>query len=597
MKEIKLVIWDLDDTFWNGTLSEGNIIPIDSNIRMVKELSKRGILNSISSKNNYDDAKKKLIELGVWDYFIFPIINWSPKGENVKNIIEKCQLRNENILFIDDNVSNLKEVEHYNEGINILNAIELDSILNLDSLRGKDDSDMSRLKQYKILEKKNAFKSVCSDNHSFLLQSKIKISFIHDIVIYKERILELINRTNQLNFTKLRSSSDELDSLLFNPTIECTAIKVSDKFGDYGICGFYALNKKNNKLIHFLFSCRILNLGIEEYVYNLKLHKPLLDIAQPVSSLLGQDREIDWIEETEFKEAGEKENSLSNKTRLLFVGGCDLEQLCHYIDKDKFEIITNFNYPNKRGIPIHREHTVYLREYNLLSPEEIKEISRLPFGDHDLFNLKIFSDEYDVLVYSVLMNYTHEVYKHKNMNLRVAYGGYLNMKEMCSHLKFTKEEIEAFSERYVFEGLQKPDEFLQDLEWLLSVINKPIIFLNGAEVDLANKKEPKAYFRHHEMNACLDEFVKKHKDRCQLVDIRKFVKDNTNVKDTIRHYQRSIYANLAEELMSQLKNTSIKVSSMKKVKVRMRLIKEDLVNLFLSFYMKFFVKSGHAFRN
>jgi len=101
--QIKLIVWDLDDTFWNGTLSEGDVIPNKLNIELVKTLVDRGIMNSISSKNELTKAKAKLQELGVWDYFIFPLINWQPKGENVKYIINEAQLRADNVLFIDDN--------------------------------------------------------------------------------------------------------------------------------------------------------------------------------------------------------------------------------------------------------------------------------------------------------------------------------------------------------------------------------------------------------------------------------------------------------------------------------------------------------------
>ena len=53
MEPIKLVIWDLDETFWKGTLSEGQIYPIKKNIEIIETLTKRGIINSIVSKNDY----------------------------------------------------------------------------------------------------------------------------------------------------------------------------------------------------------------------------------------------------------------------------------------------------------------------------------------------------------------------------------------------------------------------------------------------------------------------------------------------------------------------------------------------------------------
>ena len=74
MDKIKLVIWDLDETFWKGTLSEEGIQLISSNIEVVKTLTNRGIINSIVSKNTYTDAQEQIKKAGIWDYFVFPKI-------------------------------------------------------------------------------------------------------------------------------------------------------------------------------------------------------------------------------------------------------------------------------------------------------------------------------------------------------------------------------------------------------------------------------------------------------------------------------------------------------------------------------------------
>lgn len=120
MDTIKLLIWDLDDTFWKGTLSDGEIMPVPENIELVKRLTDRGIVNSICSKNNYEKAKAKLEELGVWEYFVFPSIDWTPKGERVKNIISDMNLRPVNCLFIDDSANNLEETKLIEGGVSTL---------------------------------------------------------------------------------------------------------------------------------------------------------------------------------------------------------------------------------------------------------------------------------------------------------------------------------------------------------------------------------------------------------------------------------------------------------------------------------------------
>ena len=54
MDSIKLVVWDLDETLWQGTLSEEGITLNEQHVTNVKELTSRGIINSIVSKNDFE---------------------------------------------------------------------------------------------------------------------------------------------------------------------------------------------------------------------------------------------------------------------------------------------------------------------------------------------------------------------------------------------------------------------------------------------------------------------------------------------------------------------------------------------------------------
>lgn len=592
MNKIKLVIWDLDDTFWQGTLSEGEIRPIQRNIEAIKILSERGIINSISSKNDYEKAKQILTELNIWDYFIFPSIEWNPKGLNIKYIIEKCQLRAPNVLFIDDNPINLREVKHFNPEINVLNASEIETLLYLPEVQGKNDKELSRLKQYKILEEKDKHKQSFSDNRDFLLQSEIKLSFVDASEQYIDRIVELVERTNQLNFTKLRQSSTQLQDILDNPQYECKIISVKDKYGDYGICGFYALNKEENSLLHFVFSCRAMNLGVEQYVYK-KLKYPQINIVPEVSSNLYQYETIDWIyieDSSDIQPDTYKRNQLAHKKKILFLGGCDLEQICHYLDEDKFEILTDFNYPSEKFFPIHREHTIYLREFESLSDEAKKELYNLPFADKNFFNMNFFNMGFDILVFSNLMNFTHEIYRHKKLGFKIAYGGYLDKEGLMDYLKLNDSSRRSFEEQYEYIGLQTPEDFKRDLDWLVKKVNKPIYFLNGAEIEGVNSNEPLAYERHKIMNKALDEFVAEHSQQCKIIDVRNIVKDKNDFRDTIRHYQRTVYMTMAESLMSDICNATISVSLRKRIIVEMKSLMKRINNKIRLFLKKF---TGH----
>lgn len=152
--KLKLVIWDLDNTLWRGTLAEGDkLVPITERTELIKTLTSIGVVNSICSKNDFEKAKSVLVEMGLWEFFVFPKISFEPKGQMVQSILDEMHLRAENTVFIDDEVANLQEVLYYNPEITILHESDCEKFLN-DIKNSNADSQHSRLEQYKQLEKR-----------------------------------------------------------------------------------------------------------------------------------------------------------------------------------------------------------------------------------------------------------------------------------------------------------------------------------------------------------------------------------------------------------------------------------------------------------
>jgi FkbH-like protein len=332
-QDVKLVIWDLDDTFWQGTLSEGGVLPIAENSALVRELAQRGIVSSICSKNDPQAVEALLRHIGIWEHFVFPSVAFRAKGGPIAALVAALNLRPDNVVFIDDNPSVLAEAAFACPGLQCLDSpAALRAAMAGPFLRGKPDDALTRLAQYHQLAARHDQRGdQPAGNEDFLRQSEIRIAIDYAVEDHIERIVELINRSNQLNYTKVRLVSDEdrarfvasLTQFGFKPGV----VRAWDRYGDYGVVGFFLTlaTLREYKLEHFVFSCRVMDMGIEQYVYDY-LKRPALNIVAPVANGLNGFAEVDWIA---FGSSADVVDRLRDFD-LVLIGGCDMLQLSTY---------------------------------------------------------------------------------------------------------------------------------------------------------------------------------------------------------------------------------------------------------------------------
>ncbi|WP_454674225.1 HAD-IIIC family phosphatase [Achromobacter pestifer] len=333
----KLVIWDLDDTLWKGTLAEGDDVEVfDERVELIKELNACGVVNSICSKNDFDTAKTVLEQKGLWDLFVFPEIAFEPKGALVQRIVKDMQLRAPDVIFIDDNPLNLREVEHANDSIRVVDATtnETNDLLRA-VLQAYSGKKKSRVEEYRILEQKrgDAKQLALNSNEEFLATCEIKVCIVErtDNLRFAKRIEELINRTNQLNFLKSRVLEGSMPEYIAQSTLHDTfSVFVWDKYGYYGLVGFAAIERRK-RLVHFAFSCRVMNMGIEAAL-SAHLQRHFKDLDQlPVAGTSTPWIEFLTVESPEFKEisAGQDERGEALPVRIM--ANCQSGSIAHYL--------------------------------------------------------------------------------------------------------------------------------------------------------------------------------------------------------------------------------------------------------------------------
>lgn len=591
--QIKLVIWDLDDTFWNGTISEEGVSIPDAHKKLLKTLTDIGIVNSVCSKNDFEPAMARLADAGVAEFFVFPSINWNPKGQRIQQLIADMQLRPANVLFLDDNPSNLGEARHFcpelmTGGPELIGQLIADA----DAATAKDPAH-KRLKQYRVLEEKHKAREEFSSNEAFLYQSGIRVEIATDCLAQLERIHDLILRSNQLNFTKLRSTEAELKQLLSDPNLEAGYASVRDRFGDYGIVGFYAV--KDGRLIHFTFSCRTLGMGIEQYVYN-TLGRPELTVSGPVISDLSSTVIPGWINQTGDEAAGGQMQIHDLKAHSVLVKGpCDLFQIYPYIaNTELFD--TEFTYTLDNGLTIESTgHTTHVVEALRLSEEQKQRVlEEVPFADAGMYRDDIYKQGYKVVFLSILADCNLGVYRRKGTGERLAFveylrpltdpanwPGILSGEYPSAGFPFTEEILRDFAEKYEFIGRNTSERIVENLDYIRKHLPEDctLAIMLGGEL-YYEKNTFEAYMDRHlvhrKVNAAIRAWAE-NQHNVTLMDVNKYLVDQSSFYDHFNHYIKPVYYALAQEMVTIVNEaTGAKVENTSRLKMAVIRLKEAL---------------------
>ncbi|WP_353203148.1 hypothetical protein [Sphingomonas sp.] len=198
---LKLIIWDLDDTLWRGTLADGDALePFAQRMAIVRDFDARGVVSSICSKNDAAAARDRLEQLGWWDAFVFCRIAFDPKPASVAGIIADMQLRPCDVLFVHDNPQNLEAVRFHLPEIHVLDSTRADADDVLRGLLAEQIGTTSRRGVYRSLEaRKQEQRDQPTLSHEDFLRScdiRATAPFCMENLDHIERIAELMQRSN-----------------------------------------------------------------------------------------------------------------------------------------------------------------------------------------------------------------------------------------------------------------------------------------------------------------------------------------------------------------------------------------------------------------
>ncbi|MBX3300764.1 MAG: HAD-IIIC family phosphatase [Nitrospira sp.] len=267
-KPWKCIVWDLDNTLWQGTLIEDGPDRLKLRhdiIDVIRETDQRGILHSIASKNNHADAIHVLQMWGIDKFFLYPQISWDPKSQSIARIAQLLNIGVDSLAFVDDQPFEREEVQSAFSKVTVVDAADAREILSRPECQVPitEESQQRRGMYQQEKERKLVQESFEGDYTKFLQECKIELMLTKLTSENLERVYELAQRTNQMNFSGSRYSREKLAEIQQSQDHETFVIRCADRFGSYGIVGFALVNVHEPRLMDLMFSCRIQGKRVE----------------------------------------------------------------------------------------------------------------------------------------------------------------------------------------------------------------------------------------------------------------------------------------------------------------------------------------------
>ncbi len=284
LMKMKVIVCDLDDTLWQGTIGEGQVVHHRDRQGILQRLKQRGVVLAINSKNDPANVHWNGGVLNE-DDFVATYINWNQKATNMQRISKQLNLAFKNLLFLDDRPDQREMVRSAIPEIEVLdpNVPETWRLFEswLDALAEQPELDRTRM--YRDREKRRQFideqTNTVEDPAEMFSQLGIQLTIRPAADADLKRVTEIINRTNQFNLCGSRTTFKQVEKWHNADDTHIIVAESRDKFGSAGtIC--VAVAEQNGDQLHipiFVLSCRVFGYRMEFAVLNYihaKLRRP-----------------------------------------------------------------------------------------------------------------------------------------------------------------------------------------------------------------------------------------------------------------------------------------------------------------------------------
>jgi FkbH-like protein len=292
-KTKKCLVLDLDNTCWGGVIGDDGLEGIKigqgsplgeaflSVQRMANELRQRGIILAVSSKNNDETARQPFREhpdmLLAEDHIAVFQANWTDKPSNLEAIAQTLNIGVDTLVLLDDNPAERAQVR---AALPMVGVPELPAdpswypsylaAAGYFEAVAYSREDSLRAASYAADAKRAEVRSKVRDLGDYLAALKMVIHFSPFDATGRQRISQLINKSNQFNLTTRRYSESEVATLEGDPSAYTLQVRLTDTLGDLGMIAVVICRENVEEgercwdIDTWLMSCRVLGRKVEE---------------------------------------------------------------------------------------------------------------------------------------------------------------------------------------------------------------------------------------------------------------------------------------------------------------------------------------------
>ncbi|MFO7905271.1 MAG: HAD-IIIC family phosphatase [Pirellulaceae bacterium] len=288
----RCLVLDLDNTLWGGVIGDDGLGGIrlgngpDGEAyqdfqRAIKSLASRGVVLAACSKNDPQIAREPFLQhpemiLKLEDFAAFEA-SWAPKSSGIERIARILDLGLSSLTFADDNAYEREQVRAALPAVDLIAlpddpagfsaALAAYPYFELPSFTAED---RNRGQQYRA---RTAARQL-QEEATTLEEYQARLNMVATIGpvdgINLDRVVQLINKTNQFNLTTRRRNSEEVVQLLSRADVDIFQVRLRDCFADHGIVAVAIAVQHDSSMDidTLLMSCRVIGRELERVILN-----------------------------------------------------------------------------------------------------------------------------------------------------------------------------------------------------------------------------------------------------------------------------------------------------------------------------------------